>query len=477
MLEEIELYVYDKYIKEKIINENGKKKIAKEYLEKLELTPQERNFIMHIIKKQSIEVTEEQITKNDRSPYVRDNNYGDIQANDLQKIDKPVMSEIEYSKTNDKVFEDYIELDEYLETRFIPTYVTFKLRKNAKGEMEQFLSIRLHHIMALKLSEAELEHVMDYLKLNNIRVGGKGSTLDGEFENYDYVTTYKESALPLAVPADVTLYKIVMYKQNHDQKLREEIITDNMRLVPYVAYRYAIATGINQHELESYGYEALILALEKFDFIYGGTFSTYAVACIRGYILKGIQEILQGKRDNFYNDYVNAKTAVEKEWGVTLSEAPELVEDVIDLLVATGKIKENDKEKEFARMRINSLAIGNASLDDDDVVEELTTNGQLIDTHDYGEEVLNSMAKEELEDVLSTLTPKENNIVRLRFGFYDGQPKTLEEIGQMYNVNRERIRQILAKALRKLRYSSRIKRIKNFCDSETEKYGNGRSKI
>ena len=272
MLEEIELYVYDKYIKEKIINENGKKKIAKEYLEKLELTPQERNFIMHIIKKQSIEVTEEQITKNDRSPYVRDNNYGDIQANDLQKIDKPVMSEIEYSKTNDKVFEDYIELDEYLETRFIPTYVTFKLRKNAKGEMEQFLSIRLHHIMALKLSEAELEHVMDYLKLNNIRVGGKGSTLDGEFENYDYVTTYKESALPLAVPADVTLYKIVMYKQNHDQKLREEIITDNMRLVPYVAYRYAIATGINQHELESYGYEALILALEKFDFIYGGTF-------------------------------------------------------------------------------------------------------------------------------------------------------------------------------------------------------------
>ena len=101
----------------------------------------------------------------------------------------------------------------------------------------------------------------------------------------------------------------------------------------------------------------------------------------------------------------------------------------------------------------------------------------MIDTHDYGEEVLNSMAKEELEDVLSTLTPKENNIVRLRFGFYDGQPKTLEEIGQMYNVNRERIRQILAKALRKLRYSSRIKRIKNFCDSETEKYGNGRSKI
>lgn len=471
MLEEVELYVYDKYIKGMVVEENGQKKISKEELEKLKFSPHEKNFIMYIINKQKIKVTEEKITRADRSPYVRDNNYGDIQANKLQKMDEPVMSEIKYSPTNDKVFEDYKELDEYLETRFIPTYVLLKQRKNSEGEIENFPSIRLHHIMALKLSEAELEHVMNYLKEKNIRVGGKGATLNGEFENYDYVTTYKESALPLAVPTNVTLQKIELYKQNNDQKLREEIITDNMRLVPYVAYRYAISTSINQHELESYGYEGLILALENFDVSYGCAFSTYAVAYIRGYILNGIKEILHGKKDNFYDDYVNAKNAVENENGATLSEDPELVEDVIDLLVATGKIKGHDGAKEYARMRITSLAIGNASLDDEDVVEELITSGQLVDTHDYAEEVINTMSREALEKVLDTLTVKEAEVLKLRFGFYDGMPKTLEEVGKVFGVHRERIRQIESKAIRKLRHPRRAKLLKDYYDSETEKYG------
>ena len=205
MLEEVESYVYDKYIKGMVVEDNGVKKIFKEDLEKLNLSPHEENFIMYLIRKQKIEVTEEKITRADRSPYVRDNNYGDIQGYGLQKVDEPVMSKIEYSPANEKSFEDYSELDEYLETRFIPTYVLLKQRKNANGEIEHFPSIRLHHIMALRLSEAELEHVMNYLKEKNIRVGGKDSTLDGEFENYDYVTTYKERALPLSVPSDVNM--------------------------------------------------------------------------------------------------------------------------------------------------------------------------------------------------------------------------------------------------------------------------------
>lgn len=471
MLEEVELYVYDNYIKKMVVEENGVKKIAKEELEKLKLSPNEKKFIMYVINKQKIKVTEEKITKEDRSPYVRDNNYGDIQAQNLQKMDKTVMSKIEYSESGDKVFEDYTELDEYLETRFIPTYVLLKKGKNSNGKIEYFSSIRFHHIMALKLSEAELEHVMNYLKQKNIRVGGKGSTLDKEFDNYDYVTTYKESALPLSVPANVTLQKIRLYKQNNDKKLREEIITDNMRLVSYVTYRYAMSTGINQHELESYGYEGLILSLEKFDVNYGCTFSTYAVAYIRGYILGGIQEILNGKRDNLYYDYINAKIAVEKECGITLAEAPELVEDVIDLLVATGKIKGHKGEKEYARMIITSLAIGNASLNDEEVVEELLTSSQLVDTRDYVEEVLNTVSGATLEQMLDTLTVREAEVLRLRFGFYDGIPKKYDEVGKNFNLTRERIRQIESKAIRKLRYQIRARvRAELGLDPEIEKY-------
>lgn len=471
MLEEVELYVYDKYIKGMVVEDNGVKKISKEELEKLKLSPHERNFIMYIINKQKIKVTEEKITRADRSSYVRDNNYGDIQTHDLQHIDEPAMSKIEYSPSNEKIFEDYKELDKYLETRFIPTYVLLKQIKNDNGDIEYFPSIRLCHIMALKLSENELEHVMNYLKEKNICVGGKGATLDKEFKNYDYVNTYKESALPLSISSDETLEKINLYKKNGDKNLRDEIITDNMRLVPYVAYKYAMSTNINKHELESYGYEGLILALENFDISYGYKFSTYAVAYIRGYILRGIQEIMQGKRDNFYNDYINAKSAVENEYGVTLSEEPDLVEDVVDLLVATGKIKGNAGAKEYAKMRITSIAIGNASLDDAEVVEELLDNDQLIDTHDYAEEVLNTMSRQELEQVIDTLTVKEAEIIRLRFGFYDGKPKTLEEISKIYGETIERIRQREAKALRKLRHPHRSKKLDRTIDFETEKYG------
>lgn len=468
MLNEIELYVYENYIKNIIIEEKGVKKILEEEIEKLKLSAHEKEFVMHIINRQNIEVIKEKITKDQRSPYVRDNNYGDIKTNGLQKIDEPVTSKIDYSEANEKIFENYDELDEYLEKRFIPTYVILKKGKKIDGETERFPSIRLHHIMALKLSEAELEHVMDYLKKKNIRVGGKGSTLDGFFENYDYVTTYKESALPLSIPADETLQKIILYKKNNDKKLKEEIITDNLRLVPYVAYRYAISTGIDQHELESYGYEGLILSLDKFDVDLGYTFATYAISYIRGHILNGINEIVMIKGKKFYNDFVNAKFAIEKEYDIKLSDSDEYIDEVIDLLVATGKIGNNKDAIEAAKRKI----IENVSLDDEEVVEEFVEDGQLIDTHDYAEEVLNKVSSEELYKFIDeVLTSREARVITLRYGLDDGVPKTLEEIGEMLGATRERVRQIEAKALRKMQNYIKRSNLKDLKDFETEKYG------
>ena len=91
MLEEVDAYLYDKYIKGLVIEENGVKKISKEELDKLQLSPNERNLIIYIINKKKIELIEEKITKEDRSPYVRDNNYGEIQTFELQKNDEPNM--------------------------------------------------------------------------------------------------------------------------------------------------------------------------------------------------------------------------------------------------------------------------------------------------------------------------------------------------------------------------------------------------
>lgn len=465
MLEDLELLIYEKYIKGLVVDG----KIYEGDLDKLDLSPQEKKFVLYIINKKKIIVTEEKIRHSDRSPYVRDNNYGDIQSNNLGKIDEPVMSKIEYSDAPEKVFENYEELDEYLEKRFIPTYVLMKRRKNIDGEIEYYPSIRLYHIMALKLSEDELEHVMEYLNQHNIRVGGKGATLDGEFENYDYVTTYKESKLPLNLPPEETLKKISLYKQNKSESLRAEIIEDNMRLVPYIAYRYTMVTGINQHELESYGYEGLILALDKFDLNYNCPFHVYAIAYIRALILRGIQEISVNKRSKFYSDYINAKLAIENENNTTIAEKPELIDDIIDLLVATDKIGSGEKYRQYAKSRIISMEFDNESLED--TLEELYDSDYFVNPHDYEEEVLNSVSNEEVRKLLKILPPREGEIIRLRYGFYDGISKTVEEISEKYGIPVDIIKSLEAKALRKLRQPKYAKKLIDYLNQETENFG------
>ena len=323
--------------------------------------------------------------------------------------------------------------------------------------------------MALKLSEDELEHVMEYLNQHNIRVGGKGATLDGEFENYDYVTTYKESKLPLNLPPEETLKKISLYKQNISESLRTEIIEDNMRLVPYIAYRYSMVTGIDQHELESYGYEGLILALDKFDLNYNCPFHVYAIAYIRALILRGIQEISVNKRSKFYSDYINAKLAIENENNTTIAEKPELIDDIIDLLVATDKIGSGEKYRQYAKSRIISMEFDNESLED--TLEELYDSDYLVNPHDYEEEVLNSVSNEEVRKLLKILPPREGEIIRLRYGFYDGISKTVEEISEKYGIPVDIIKSLEAKALRKLRQPKYAKKLIDYLNQETENFG------
>ncbi len=313
MLENKEKYIFEKCIKKLIYEENGEKKISREKLDKLNLTEEERKLIMYVINQQQIKVVDEMITRKDRSSYIGDNNYGYIEANDLQEVDQQVKSKIEYSSSGERIFEDYKELDKYLEKTFIPSHVIRKQRKNKDGEKENYLSVKLSMILKLKLSEAEFEHVMNYLKERNIQVSGKDAMLSGEFDNYDCVNLPKPDKLPLSAPSNIILQKIKKYKQTGNQKLREEIIEENMRLVRFVLYKYPISTKINREELEGYGYEGLILALENYDINYGYAFSTYAISYIRGYVASGINEVLLGKKDHFYIDVLEAKNTVEKK--------------------------------------------------------------------------------------------------------------------------------------------------------------------
>lgn len=471
MLEKLEEYIFEKCIKKLIYEENGEKKISREKLDKLNLTAEEGKLIMDAINKQKIKIVNEMITRKDRSPYISDNNYGYIEANNLQEVDKQVKSRIEYSKAGEKIFEDYKKLDKYLEKAFIPIYVKRKQRKNKDGEKEFYLSIKLSMILKLKLSEAEFEHVMNYLKEKNIKVSGKDAMLSGEFENYYCVNLPKSDKLPLSIPSDITLQKIARYKQTNNQKLREEIIEENMRLVKYVLYKYPIFTNVNLEELKSYGYEGLILALENYDINFGYAFSTYAISYIRGYIASGINEILLGKKDHFYTDVLIAKNAIEKDAGLTIWDDPNLIDDIVDLLVVSGKVTDNILSKDAAKRKIVSLFLGNISLNEEENMEQLTSEDYLVDSHDYAEEVMNLMFKDHLLKMLDVLSDREKDIIKLWSGFYDGEPKSLSEIAKIYDVSVSRIKQIKEKALIKLRNPYRLQFLKSYSlDFEEEKY-------
>lgn len=256
---------------------------------------------------------------------------------------------------------------------------------------------------------------------------------------------------------DALLQKIKLYKKTKDKRLQNAIIKESMVLVPTIACEYSKDTHIDQQELESYGYEGLAKALEKFNPKRENNFFDYAKAYIEKYILIGIQTILVNNKDSWYYDYINAKKIIEEERGVTLEESPELIEDVIELLIKTGKTKNNKENRDYLKRKIISMLIGNASLDDDELVEEMINNGQLVDPTDCETQVENS---ELLLKALWRLTPRERDVLELKYGLNGAIPMSMSEISRKFQIVPNHIRQIEQKALKKLRVQFQIVLVK-----------------
>ena len=448
---------------------------------------------MFIIDKKKIKVIEKNNEREDKSSFARSN----------------------------AIFKDYKELDIYLKTEFIPNHVLLRQREDYTGKKEDFLLIELHHIMALKLSEAEIQYVINYLDKKGIYICDINDTVDYDVEKFDYVTIYKNSKLSLPISSAeilqkiklyketkdkrlqnekgiyicdindtvdydvekfdyVTIYKnsklslpissaeilqkIKLYKETKDKRLQNEIIKESMVLVPDIARRYSKNTHIDQQELESYGYEGLVKALEKFNINRGNHFFNYAITYIRGYILTGIRKILLCSKDSWYYDYINAKRIIEKERGVTLEESPELIEDVIELLIETGKTKNNKENRDYFKRKIISMLMGNASLDDDELVEEMINNGQLVDPTDCETQAENSEFLLALDEVLMSLTYRERDVLKLKYGLNGASPMSRPEIAKRFQVTPERIRQIEQQALIKLKSEPRRKYLQDLVD-------------
>ncbi len=331
-----------------------------------------------------------------------------------------------------------------------------KLRANVDGEISQQLIQTIAHQTGKPIPEAE--QLLINLSLNSNLLPKEvldaigDSVSPAEIENLVRDSDFTDSIKAQEEQLQAYLDNI----EQEAKKAESHLTRANLRLVVSVAKKH-IGRGMSLLDLIQEGNIGLIKAVEKFDYRRGYKFSTYATWWIRQAITRAIADQARTIRVP-----VHMIETINKLLRVSRRLAQEYGREPTPKEIGEGMDIPQEKVREIAK--IAQLPV---SLESPIGEEEDSHLGDFIEDHNAlppPDAASRQLLKEQISEVLSTLTPREQRVLQLRFGLEDGRSRTLEEVGREFNVTRERIRQIEAKALRKLRHPSRSRRLKDYLE-------------